>query len=200
MAATRGHAGSKTTEASDAARPLLPELPKAQRRFKRRRLRCSVTLKTDDGKIAMGEAVDVSGGGLRLDSHNDLAVGDRGTAQVRIGTGEVLRVPVEVTWRNQVDKGEYVYGVTFTDINAADRFALLEAIYSPAHGFTGFVDSSQGADEEVQKAGSEPTTPAHYAYYMRLVRRMEQVHKVDPADSDRVLYARLMQGRPLREV
>ncbi|HEV2907619.1 MAG TPA: GspE/PulE family protein, partial [Candidatus Eremiobacteraceae bacterium] len=50
------------------------------------------------------------------------------------------------------------------------------------------------------KAGSEPTTPAHYAYYMRLVRRMEQVKKIDPADSDRILYARLMQGRAIRDV
>ncbi|HEV2908401.1 MAG TPA: ATPase, T2SS/T4P/T4SS family, partial [Candidatus Eremiobacteraceae bacterium] len=200
MAATRGQAGSKTREIPEASRPLLPELPKATRRFKRRRLRCSVTVKTDDGKVAMGEAVDVSGGGLRLDSHNDLAVGDRGSAQIRIGGSETLRVPIEVAWRNQVDKGEFVYGLTFTEINPADRFALLEAIYAPQHGSTGFVDAQAGPEEEVQKAGSEPTTPAHYAYYMRLVRRMEQVKKIDPADSDRILYARLMQGRSIRDV
>ncbi len=200
MAATRGQAGSKTREIPEVARPLLPELPKATRRFKRRRLRCSVTVKTDDGKVATGEAVDVSGGGLRLDSHNDLAVGDRGTAQIRIGGSETLRVPIEVAWRNQVDKGEFVYGLTFTEINPTDRFALLEAIYAPQHGSTGFVDAQAGPEEEVQKAGSEPTTPAHYAYYMRLVRRMEQVKKIDPADSDRILYARLMQGRSIRDV
>ena len=200
MAAPKGHASSKVREIADASRPLLPELPKATRRFKRRRLRCSVTVKTDEGKAAMGDAVDVSGGGLRLDSHNELTVGERGTAQIRIGSGETIRVPIEVAWRNQVDKGEYVYGLTFTDINPQDRFALLEAIYSPQHGATGFVDASEGPEEEVPRAGSEPTTPAHYAYYMRLVRRMEQVHKIDPADSDRILYARLMQGRSIRDV
>ena len=200
MAAPRSQTGSKPKEIPEAARPLLPELPRVQRRYKRRRLRCAVTIKADDGKVAMGEAVDVSAGGLRLSSHNDLAVGDRGQAQIRVPGGETLRVPVEIAWRNQVAKGEFVYGITFTDITASDRFALLEAIYSPQHGFAGFVDSSQGAEEEVQKAGAEPTTPAHSGYYMRLVRRMEQVHKIDPADSDRILYARLMQARPLRDV
>jgi type IV pilus assembly protein PilB len=202
MAAPRGQASSKAAQATpEAVRPLLPELPRVQRRFKRRRLRCSVTIKTDSGRVGIGEAVDVSGGGLRLDSHNELEVGDRGIAQIRIGTGETLSVPIEVAWRNQIDKGEYVYGVTFTEkIKPADRFALLEAIYSPQHGFTGFTDSTQGAEGEVQKAGSEPTTPIHYSYYMRLVRRMEQVHKIDPAHADQILYARLMQGRPVRDV
>jgi len=200
LAAPKGQASSKVREIPEAARPLLPELPKATRRFKRRRLRCSVTVKTTDGKAAVGEAVDVSGGGLRLDSHNDLSVGDTGTAQTRVSTGETLRVPIEVAWRNQVDKGEFVYGLTFTDISPTDRFSMLEAIYAPQNGSTGFVDSAAGPEEEVQKAGSEPTTPAHYSYYMRLVRRMEQVKKIDPADSDRILYARLMQGRPIRDV
>ncbi|MBV8172320.1 MAG: Flp pilus assembly complex ATPase component TadA [Candidatus Eremiobacteraeota bacterium] len=200
MAVTKGQAGKQAREAADAARPLLPELPKATRRFKRRRLRCSVTVKTDAGKAAIGEAVDVSGGGLRLDSRNELDVGDRGTAQIRVGSGETLRVPIEVAWRNQVDGAEFVYGLTFTDINASDRFALLEAIYAPEHGSTGFVDAAAGPDEEVQKAGSEPTSPAYYAYYMRLVRRIEQVKKLDPSDSDRILFARLMQGRPIREL
>ena len=149
----------------------------------------------------MGEAVDLSGGGLRFESHNELEVGDRGIGQIRMSTGETLSVPIEVAWRNQVDKGDYVYGLTFSEkIKAADRFALLEAIYAPQNGNAGFTDSTQGADAEVPKAGSEPTTPAHYSYYMRLVRRMEQTHKLDPSHADQILYARLMQGRPLRDV
>ncbi|HZV79337.1 MAG TPA: ATPase, T2SS/T4P/T4SS family [Candidatus Binatus sp.] len=200
MAVTKGQSGKQQRGSADAS-SLLPELPKATRRFKRRRLRCSVTIKTLEGNAAIGEAVDVSGGGLRFDSRNELAVGDRGTAQIRVGaSGETLRVPVEIAWRNQVDSGEFVYGLTFTDISSADRFALLEAIYAPENGTAGFVDAASGPDEEVQKAGHEPTTPAHNAYYMRLVRRMEQVKKIDPSDSDRILFARLMQGRPIRDV
>ncbi|HEV2037086.1 MAG TPA: GspE/PulE family protein, partial [Candidatus Eremiobacteraceae bacterium] len=48
-------------------------------------------------------------------------------------------------------------------------------------------------------SGAEPLTPAHHTYYMRVVRRIEQTHKLSPLDTDKLLYARLHEGRSLRE-
>jgi len=202
MAAPRGQTSSKATHAStDALRAVLPELPHVQRRFKRRRVRCGVTIKTESGRTGGGETVDLSAGGLRFSSRNELQIGDRGTAQIRIRADEMISVPIELAWRNELEKGEYVYGISFGEkIKTADRFALLETVYAPELGFTGFTDAGQDADGEVQKAGSEQTTPVHHSYYMRLVRRMDQVHKIDPAHADQILYGRLMQGRPVRDV
>jgi type IV pilus assembly protein PilB len=182
------------------SKELFPDLPKAERRFKRRRMRLPVTVKTADGRVATGETTDLSAGGMRFESHNELRVADGGMAQIRLAHGETVRVPVDVVWHHDLDPNEHEYGISFGDMPAADRFMLFETVYAMANGSRGFADSALDPDDDVPKAGSEPTTAAHFGYYMRLMRRMDQVHKLDPSDADKIFYARLMQGRNLRDV
>jgi len=173
------------------------EQERTQRRYQRRRIKLPVTIRADDGTVANGLAADVSAGGLRFTTNANFATGTRGLAQISIPDGETVRAPVEIVWRENAPEGASIYGVHFQNLGSSERFALFEAIYSPANGEQVFVKPIDGA--ESRPPGSEPLTPAHHAYYMRIVRRIEQTHKLSPADTDKLLYARLHEGRNLRE-
>ena len=172
---------------------------RAERQFQRRRLRVSVSVRATDGKIALGEAADVSVGGLRFRSVSELAVGDRGSAQIILPTGEKVRVPIEVVWREPGADGTSLYGIMFSNVGPSERTALTEAIYAPS---AGTFDDGREVPKAIrgEAVGTEPVTPEYHAYYMRLLRRMESVHKLSASEADRILYARLHQGRPLRSI
>ncbi|HXM17431.1 MAG TPA: ATPase, T2SS/T4P/T4SS family [Candidatus Tumulicola sp.] len=199
MSAARAQS-SQPARTMRGSKELFPDLPKAERRFKRRRMRLSVTIRTNDGRVAMGETTDLSAGGMRFESHNELKMGDVGSAQIRLTGSDMVRVPVEIVWHNAIDPQEHEYGISFGDMVAADRFMLFETIYSPANGTKGFADSNIDPDDDVPRIGAEPITPAHYQYYLRLLRRIDQVHKLDASAIDKIFYARLLQGRNLRDV
>jgi type IV pilus assembly protein PilB len=172
------------------------EQERAQRRYQRRRIKLPVSLRTDDGATAEGTASDISAGGMRLSTLADFAIGTRGLAQIAIPSGEQVRAPIEVVWREDGPEGATTYGVHFQNLGSSERFSLFEAIYSPSNGEQVF---AKPIDGEVRPTGAEPLTPAHHTYYMRVVRRIEQTHKLSPLDTDKLLFARLHEGRSLRE-
>jgi len=94
-------------------------------------MRVSVSITTEDGKVATGTAADLSLGGLRLTSNDRLGIGDKGIAQLTIAHGETVRADVEVVWQNAPPGGARTYGIRFGALNGSERFALLEAIYAP---------------------------------------------------------------------
>ena len=162
-------------------------------------MRVSVQINTEDGKVATGAASDLSLGGLRLASNDRLSVGDKGIAHVTVGHGETVRADAEIVWQSGASgpaNAPKLYGVRFGNLNGSERFALLEAIYSP-----GALNQFVGAREAGAPNGQTgpPVPAAHYGYYMRLLRRVEQVHKLSPADTDQVLYARLYESRSLHD-
>ena len=172
------------------------EQERAQRRYQRRRVKLPVHIRTDEGVTAEGTASDISAGGMRVFMVGDFAIGTRGLAQIAIPSGEQVRAPIEVVWREPGPEGATTYGVHFQNLGSSERFSLFEAIYSPSNGEQVF---AKPIDGEVRPIGAEPLTPAHHTYYMRVVRRIEQTHKLSPLDTDRLLYARLHEGRSLRE-
>ncbi len=172
------------------------EQERVRRRYQRRRIRLPVTIRTDDGGSAEGLASDISAGGMRLSTNADYAIGTHGVAHISIPSDDPVRAPIEIVWREPGPDGTTVYGVHFQNLGSSERFSLFEAIYSPSNGERVF---SKSIDSEARPPGGEPLTPAHHAYYMRVVRRIEQAHKMSPLDTDKLLYARLHEGRPLRE-
>ncbi len=172
------------------------EQERVRRRYQRRRIRLPVSVRTDDGTTAEGLASDISAGGMRLSTSADFSIGTHGIAQIAIPSGEQVRAPIEIVWREPGPEGATVYGVHFQNLGSSERFSLFEAIYSPSNGEQVF---SKPIDGEVRAQGSEPLTPTHHAYYMRIIRRIEQAHKLSPLDTDKLLYARLHEGRPLKE-
>ena len=172
------------------------EQERAQRRYQRRRVKLPVTIRTDEGATAEGTASDISAGGMRVLIVGDFAIGTRGLAQIAIPSGEQVRAPIEVVWREAGPEGTTTYGVHFQNLGSSERFSLFEAIYSPSNGEQVF---AKPIDGEIRPTGAEPLTPAHHTYYMRVVRRIEQTHKLSPLDTDKLLYARLHEGRSLRE-
>ena len=172
------------------------EQERAQRRYQRRRVKLPLNIRTDEGATAEGTASDISAGGMRVLMLADFAIGTRGLAQIAIPSGEQVRAPIEVVWREAGPDGATTYGVHFQNLGSSERFSLFEAIYSPSNGEQVF---AKPIDEETRPTGAEPLTPAHHTYYMRVVRRIEQTHKLSPLDTDRLLFARLHEGRSLRE-
>ncbi len=170
----------------------------ARRRFQRRRMRVSVTVRTEDGKVATGTAADLSLGGLRLATSDHLAVGDKGIANLTVGQDENVRADMEVVWQSGANGAPgKTYGIRFGNLNGSERFALLESIYAPGSS-PQFVGVTESASSPPARPPA-PVPPAHYGYYMRLLRRIEQVHKLSPSDTDQVLFARLYEGRTLED-
>ncbi|HXW77654.1 MAG TPA: PilZ domain-containing protein, partial [Candidatus Eremiobacteraceae bacterium] len=179
-------------------RALAADPTAAKRRFQRRRLRVSVIVRTEDGKTATGTASDLSLGGLRLASNDTLTVGDKGVAQVSVAQGETVRADAEVIWEKpSVNGTARSYGIRFGNLNGSERFALLEAIYAPGAALQ-FVGGGENGVAAAAPA-TQPVPATYHAYYMRLLRRIEQIHKLAPAETDRVLFARLYEGRALKD-
>jgi type IV pilus assembly protein PilB len=171
-------------------------IAQARRKFQRGNLHVSVVVRTDDGKVASGDARDVSAGGLRLATADKITVGAKGFAQLALPGGQVVRAAIEVVWDDVGERGPE-YGIRFQNLGSTERFAILEAIYAPGSEERPNLRSVEAADGPM---GNQPLSPAHHAYYIRLMRRMEQAHKLNPADTDRILFARLYQARSLRDI
>ena len=172
------------------------EQKRLPRRFRRRRLRLPALLRTDNGKSVGGEALDIGLGGLRLSSTDALHLGDSGFVHLTLEDGQKLKLPVDVVWHGVAVDGMSLYGLRCRNLSPAERSALLEAIYAhPADATAATFESPDGATVE-----ASPLPQAHHVYYMRLIRRIEQVHSLTPADTDRLLFARLQEAKPLRDV
>lgn len=187
------------------ANPLKQTAPaeSKQRRYKRRKVRLAVSIETDDGKFILGEATDISAGGMRLSSTGELEVGDKGTAQISLGGGETVRADIEIAWEEKASAATTLYGVHFKQLSEEDRYSLFEAIYSHGAGkggaFLGVAEKPTDEIEEEAPTIVEQLDARHHAYYMNLIRRIGDVHKLSADDIDRLLFARLHAGRPLRE-
>ncbi len=171
-------------------------LPQARRKFQRGNVHVSVVVRTDDGKIASGDARDVSAGGLRLASGDRVTVGAKGFAQLALPGGQVVRAAIEVVWEELTERGAE-FGIRFHNLGSTERFAILEAIYAPGSEERPSLHAVDAGDGPM---GNQPLSPVHHAYYLRLMRRMEQAHKLNPADTDRILFARLYLARSLRDI
>lgn len=80
-----------------------------------------------DGLI--GEVVDFSRSGICIDSNNDLT-NSKAIRLVLQFLGLTQQVPasVEIVWSKPKDQG-YTYGAKFTDIDAANKFDILDILY-----------------------------------------------------------------------
>ena len=85
------------------------EQERARRRYQRRRIKLPVSIHTDDGVLADGSASDISAGGMRLSTSADFAIGTHGLAQIAVPSGEQVRAPVEVVWREPGPDGTTIY-------------------------------------------------------------------------------------------
>jgi c-di-GMP-binding flagellar brake protein YcgR len=81
------------------------EQERAQRRYQRRRVKLPVSIRTDEGATAEGTASDISAGGMRIMIVGDFAISTRGLAQIAIPSGEQVRAPIEVVWREPGPEG-----------------------------------------------------------------------------------------------
>jgi type IV pilus assembly protein PilB len=167
-----------------------------RRRYKRRRLSLPVVVQLEDGRAVDGVASDVGAGGLRLSTDLALRKGTRGTVQITVPDGGAIRVPFQVAWSNRGTDGKHESGVHFPDLGLAERFALFDTIYGSENGQAVFV---QPIDGEADSVTGEPLRPTHRSYYRSIIHRIAQAHKLSAADTDKLLYARLHEGRPLRE-
>jgi len=144
-----------------------------------------------------GKSENLSAGGLRLSPTTPLDEGSEGTATVTFASGTRITVPVHVVWR-QTSGSNSEYGLRFDRLEGEDRVALLDAVYAQP-GKTR--DSEQfDALPGAHTAASEPIStlsPSHHAYYLRLIHRIEKTHSLSLADTDRLLFAVLQQGRDL---
>src|SRR5579859_4525484 len=118
---------AKTKSESAAARKADPTV--AQRKFKRRDLRVSVSVRAENGKTITGTSSDLSLGGLRLIAPDVLELKDKGTARISNGSRPVVNVDFEVVWKQPAEGGDAKYGLRFAPLTEPQRFSLLDHIY-----------------------------------------------------------------------
>ncbi|MBC5825466.1 MAG: type II/IV secretion system protein [Candidatus Eremiobacteraeota bacterium] len=176
--------------------PAATRVRQSQRRYRRRLLEVAVSVRTDSGKAATGTAADIGVDDLRLICPPTLVVGERGFANLTLASGEQVRTPVEVMWKRSALGPDGLYGLQFRGLEAGHRSALLEEIYAPGGPLSAAVFDSDDSDR-APAGDHNPVSADHARYYLRLIRRLEQVHKLSAHDSDRLLFARLQQNRSL---
>ncbi len=103
-----------------------------QRRFFRATVDFPVTVIVPGGELVMyGSAVDLSGGGLRVITKNDLSAGQNVTLRFTLPDGGremMVRGRVVLSFFD-AGKQQFAHGVAFTQIAAADQNALVEYIH-----------------------------------------------------------------------
>jgi c-di-GMP-binding flagellar brake protein YcgR len=102
-----------------------------QRRFFRTPVDFPVTVIVPGAELVMyGSAVDLSGGGVRVITKNDLAAGQNVTLRFTLpesGSEMMVRGRVVLSFFD-ASKQQFAHGVAFTQIAAADQTALVEYI------------------------------------------------------------------------
>src|SRR5579872_1864708 len=166
------------------------------RGFHRRKLPLPVELVTISGDAITGKSVDLGLGGMRFVATGPLSPGTDAIANLEFGTGAKIQTAVQVVWKQLVEGSDH-YGVRFVDFNSEDRFAIMDVVFAPPEDWPldALFDAVEASTDKDFSRTSRPLSPAHHHYYMRLIRRLEQVHKVGPAAIDRLLFAVLQQGR-----
>lgn len=103
-----------------------------QRRFFRVAVDFPVTITVSDTEEAIeGNAVDLSGGGMRAIAKHDLAAGQNVTLRFSLPeSGEIMvRARVVLSFYDG-SKQQFAHGVAFTQIAAADQSAIVDYIHS----------------------------------------------------------------------
>jgi c-di-GMP-binding flagellar brake protein YcgR len=103
-----------------------------QRRFFRATVDFPVTVIVPGGELVMyGSAVDLSGGGVRVITHNDLNAGQNVTLRFTLpesGHEMMVRGRVVLSFYD-AGKQKFAHGIAFTQIAAADQSAIVEYIH-----------------------------------------------------------------------
>ncbi len=103
-----------------------------QRRFFRAAVEFPVAVTVSGNDAAMeGSAVDLSGGGMRIITKNDLSAGQNITLRFSLPEGEremMVRGRVVLSFFD-ASRQQYAHGVAFTQIAAPDQSELVEFIH-----------------------------------------------------------------------
>lgn len=164
------------------------------RGFNRRRLPLPVLIVADSGDVTLGTSTDLGLGGVCVSSSGKLTPGTRGIANLEFAGDAKVQIAVQVMWERSL-AGAHQYGIRFANLKSEERRAVMDAIYSPAaQSDESFVAAMEPTAESSLARIARPLSAAHHHYYVRLIRRLEQVAKIDPSDVDRLLFAVLQQG------
>ncbi|MDQ6824209.1 MAG: Flp pilus assembly complex ATPase component TadA [Candidatus Eremiobacteraeota bacterium] len=169
------------------------------RDFRRRKLTVHVAIVNIAGDIAAGDSIDLGMGGLRFSSQNSLEIGSDGIASLEFASGTKIESPIRVVWSKQEEQASE-YGALFEGLAGEERVAVMDAVYSPPgkSPLTSLFDQTPDLfAESVAELSAKPLSPTHHPYYLRLIRRIEQVHKLSTSQTDGLLFAVLQQGRDL---
>jgi type IV pilus assembly protein PilB len=128
---------------------------------------------------------------LRVVTPGNLDVGDACHLALEGARGSKIRIPVSVVWKTTTGS-EREYGVSFARLEGEERQAIMDVVYATDQAGAQF-DQVDGGQESAGRAMS----PQQHAYYLRLIRRIEQIHSLTPADTDRLLFAVLESRREL---
>lgn len=103
-----------------------------QRRFFRAAVDFPVTVIVPGDELVMyGAAVDLSGGGVRVITKNDLSAGQNVTLRFTLpdsGNEMMVRGRIVLSFFD-AGKQQFAHGVAFTQIAAADQSAIVEYIH-----------------------------------------------------------------------
>ncbi|MBC5806730.1 MAG: type II secretion system protein GspE [Candidatus Eremiobacter antarcticus] len=178
-----------------------PEAPGNLRSFRRRKVTVKVDIANAKGDGILGDSIDLGMGGFRFCSKNALAAGVEAIAKIQFSGGATIRTPVKVVWQHS-SEGLHEHGIRFEKLSNDDRFALLDAVYARAANKP-LASVFDGAWDTVAKDGSSSLaralSPVHHAYYLKLIRRIEHIHSLSEAQTDRLLFAILQQGEKLAD-
>lgn len=125
-----------------------------------------------------------------------MEIGSEWVATVSLSADTAIRTPVRVIWTRQSSDSNVESGLRFEDLTGEARVATADVVYAQL---------GKSATQPVfdLQDGGEPSSasslsPQQHSYYLRLIRRIEQIHGLAPGDADRLLFAVLQQNRDLR--
>lgn len=170
------------------------------RAFHRRKLPVRVEVLTITGEVVAGKSLDVGLGGFRFSSADALARGSDGIANLELEDGSKTEAAVRIMWCEPAEHG-YAHGAAFTSLDDLGRVAVMEAVHAPPADWPLDVLFDSHA-EQVQfdsSKGAKPRSAPHHQYYLRIIRRIENIHSLSLADVDRLSFAVLQQNAKLAD-
>lgn len=103
-----------------------------QRRFYRASVNFPVTVAvTGEEQVILGNAVDLSGGGVRVETRSDLSKGRQLTLRFKLTAGSAemaVRGHIVLSFFNG-SKQQFAHGIAFTQISQADQEAIVHFIH-----------------------------------------------------------------------